>query len=149
MSEKKESLEDELEKELLGGGDDDFDFEAAEMRDTTTEDEIAESLSLQLEGEMERKSYKYLELSIKQSSANEYDIIIKHQSHGFLNYLTSKLLQSKGVEFAAYKKSSIDVPKIYVRTKNDRDIKAIFQEAIKFARTEWKGMRNAIEATKM
>lgn len=147
MSEKK--LDEELEKELMGGDDDDFDFSAANIGGSATQDEIAESLSRQLEGELEGKAFKYLELSIAQISDTEFNVIIKHQSHGFLNYFVSKVLQCKGVDFAAYKNQSISDPVIYVRTDGKQQIKGILQEALKYARTEWKGMKNAVNAMKL
>lgn len=147
MSEK--NLDEELEKELMGGDDDEFDFQTANLGGSATQDEIAESLSRQLEGEIEGKAFKYLELSIAQISDTEFNVIIKHQSHGFLNYFVSKILQCKGVEFAAYKNQSISDPVIYVRTHGNQKIKSILQESLKYARTEWKGMKNAISALKL
>ena len=140
---------DEVDKTPLGGNDDDFEFKSANSSGVDSQNDIAENLSMQLEGEYESKNYKYLELSILQSTDNEFDVIIKHQTHGFLNYMVSKIIQCKGVAFVAYQHLSIADPKIYIRTDGKRDVKDILKEAIKYARTEWKGMKNAIEATKL
>ncbi len=147
LSEKK--LDEELEKELMGGDDDEFSFESATADTSAPQDDIAESLSRQLEGEQVTAAYKYLQLAITQISDIEYDVIIKDQSHGFLNYFVSKILQCKGVDFAAYKNQSISDPVIYIRIDGTLPIKSILQEALKYARTEWKGMRNAVNAMKI
>ena len=140
---------DEVDKTPLGGNDDDFAFKSAKSSGADSQNDIAENLSLQLEGEYAQKAYKYLELAILQNSDNEFDVIIKHQTHGFLNYMVSKIIQCKGVAFVAYQHLSIADPKIYIRTDGKREIKDILKEAIKYARVDWKGMRNAIEATKL
>ena len=63
--------------------------------------------------------------------------------------MVSKIIQCKGVDFVAYQHLSIADPKIYIRTDGKREVKDILKEAIKYSRTEWKGMKNAIEAAKL
>ena len=55
-------------------------------------DQIAEDLSKQLEEEKVEKPFKYLQIAIEKENDIEYFIKVRHQSHGFLNYFTTKLL---------------------------------------------------------
>lgn len=147
---KKKTAEEELDEEFLDESD---DFEGLiddedDKIDKSKED-LAELLSSQLDDEFLGNEYKYLQLKIEQENEFEYYVTVKHQSHGFMNYFVAKILKCTGVEFAAYKATSLDPPKIYVRLDASHDIKKILQEALLLMRTEWKGMKNAVAAMKL
>jgi DNA-directed RNA polymerase subunit L len=148
---KKKTADEELDEELLDVEDDFEELDGIDLEDSTakTKDELAELLSSQLEEEIKGIEYKFLEVSIERENETEYYITIKHQSHGFMNYLVSKVLKCKDVEFAAYKATSLAPPKLYIRTTPDHDIKVILKEALTLMRTEWKGMKNAVAAMKL
>ena len=93
-----------------------------------------------------QKDYKYMQLAIEKQYEVEYLIIIKHQSHGFLNYMVTKILKVKGVQFAAYKITTLEDPRIIVHLDGTKDIKAVIKESIKHMRIELKGIGNAIES---
>jgi len=124
--------------------------EEGSMEDQDSErDQIAEDLSKQLEEEKVEKPFKYLQIAIEKENDIEYFIKVRHQSHGFLNYFTNKLLNISGVAFAAYKITSLDDSTIYIRIDKTRDIKDILKEGVKMMRIEWKGMANAVSAMKI
>lgn len=152
---KKKPAEDELEEELEDVALDDLKAEDALAKklddsDEPDQEDLAEELSFQLEEEPE-EPYKYLLISIeKDGDANrEFYLHVKHQSHGFMNYMVTKILNCKGVDFAAYKNTSLAPPVIYVRTDGNRDIKVILKDAMKLMQIEWKGMGNAVAAMKL
>ncbi|TFH27011.1 MAG: hypothetical protein E4G98_06535 [Promethearchaeota archaeon] len=146
---KKKSVEEELDEDLLDDDEiieDAFDDESPAGK---TKDELADLLSSQLEEEIQGREFKYLQIQIEKDTDREYFIIVKHQSHGFMNYLVSQVLKCGGVDFAAYKFTSLDPPKLYVRLEEGRDIKVVLKEALGKMRTEWKGMKNAVAAMKL
>ena len=65
-----------------------------------------------------------------------------------MNYLITKILKCKGVEFAAYKITSLEPPTMYIRTDGTKDIKNILKEALKLMKIDWKGMGNAVQTIK-
>lgn len=146
---KKKSLEDELDEDFLGVDDlPDKDTDSSISTEQSKE-ELAEMLSSQLGEEISHRDYKYLKVHIEQESEFEYYITVEHQSHGFMNYMVSKMLKCSGVEFCAYKQTSFDPPKMYVRLDKSRDIKGVLREALTKMKTEWKGMKNAVAAMKL
>ena len=153
MAKKKPQTEDALEEDLEDVILEDLHAEDAlenkldDSADSDQED-LAEELSFQLEEEPE-EPYKYLLLTIEKDTDHEFYLHIKHQSHGFLNYMVTKILKTKSVEFAAYKNTSLAPPVIYIRTDGNRDIKAILKDTMRLIITEWKGMGNAVAAMKL
>lgn len=144
---KKKSIDEELDEEFL---EEDIDSDLdSDIPSEKSKDELAEMLSSQLEEEISQQDYKYLKLYIEQESKFEYYVTVEHQSHGFMNYLVSKVLKCAGVEFAAYKLTSLDPAKLYIRIDPSRDIKTILKEALVKMKTEWKGMKNAVAAMKL
>ena len=65
-----------------------------------------------------------------------------------LSFIVTKALKCKGVEFAAYKNTSLEPPVMYVRTDGTKEIKNILKEALKLMRIDWKGMGNAVQTIK-
>lgn len=112
-----------------------------------TKDDV-EKPEEEIEETEKKRDYKHLEINIEEIAKDEYIVYILHQSHGFLNYMVSKLLKIKGVVFAAYKISSIDHPNIYIKIDGTKDIKNILNEVIKIMRIEIGGLKNAIASVK-
>ncbi|MHA1613181.1 MAG: RpoL/Rpb11 RNA polymerase subunit family protein [Promethearchaeota archaeon] len=146
---KKNSVEEELDDSLLGDEENIEESLDVEISAGKTKEELADLLSSQLEDEIQGREFKYLQIEITTDSDFEYYIKVKHQSHGFMNYLMSQVLRCSGVEFAAYKATSLDEPNLYVRLEKNRDIKIVLKEALGKMRTEWKGMKNAVAAMKL
>jgi DNA-directed RNA polymerase subunit L len=115
--------------------------------DDASSDDLAERLSEELTEP--QRDFKYLKISVEQErNGTEFYVHIQHQSHGFMNYLVTKVLKCKGVEFTAYKNTSLEPPVLYVRTDGTKEIKNILKEALKLMRIDWKGMGNAVSTIK-
>jgi len=125
--------------------------EAPKKASTTvlTKDDIAEKLSEELEQEQVHKDYKHLDLQIEEIDPNNYVVHVLHQSHGFINYLESKILKIKGVSYAAYKVTSLDPPNINIILDGTKDIKTVLKEAAKQIKIELKGLGNAFSSVKI
>ena len=125
------------------------------MKKTTTtvltKDDIAEKLTEEDEEEHEEihKDYKHLDVAIDEMDTNEYVVHVLHQSHGFMNYMISKVLSIKGVTYAAYKLTSLEPPKMRIRPDGSKDIKAVLKEVAKKMNIELKGLANAIKDFKI
>ena len=117
----------------------------------TSDDASSEDLAERLSQELiePQRDFKYLKISVEQEeNGTEFYVHVIHQSHGFMNYLITKVLKCKGVEFAAYKNTSLEPPVMYVRTDGSKEIKNILKEALKLMRIDWKGMGNAVQTIK-
>ena len=99
-------------------------------------DDIADKLTEQLEEEESKKDYKYVGLSISEDAPNEWTMYVKNQGHGFCNYLVSKILKIKGINYAAYKLTSLEPAKFLIRSDGTKDIKGILKEAVKLMQIE-------------
>lgn len=136
-----EDLEDEdvtdedLEDELLGGSNEEESSE-------TPEEEFFEE-----EEEIEIKDYKYLKAHIIEQHNNVYRIEFIDGSHGFLNYLSSHLLQDKNVRFSAYKATSLDPPVLTLIIEPDASVKKILESAINKMKSEIKELKEAITSS--
>lgn len=148
MAKKKPKKEDDLE-----GLDDDFldDIETVyptlkkpkdkQLDDLEREVVDEEGLEEELEYEMEEipkpPEYKYLNLAIRKGEQeNDYRLSVEGQSHGFLNILVKHLLNTEGVNSAAYKVTRIDPPEVFVRLEKGNKIKNILQKAIQSLKNE-------------
>jgi len=125
--------------------------EAPKKASTTvlTKDDIVEKLSEELEQEQIHKDYKHLDVQIEEIDPNNYVVHVLHQSHGYINYLESKIMKIKGVSYAAYKVTSLDPPNINVILDGSKDIKTVLKEAAKQMRIELKGLGNAFSSVKI
>jgi len=138
----KEELED-LRKEEQNA----LKITSSTTSDDASSDDLAERLSEELTEP--QRDFKYLKISVEQErNGTEFYVHIQHQSHGFMNYLVTKVLKCKGVEFTAYKNTSLEPPVLYVRTDGPKEIKNILKEALKLMRIDWKGMGNAVSTIK-
>jgi DNA-directed RNA polymerase subunit L len=87
--------------------------------------------------EEEGPGYKYLDLQIQKGKGiNHYEIFIEGQSHGFLNVLVKHLLNLEGVDLAAYKKTDIEAPKIFIKLKDGHKIKNTLRDGLESLREE-------------
>ena len=85
----------------------------------------------------ELPDYKYLKLDMKKGvSDNDYTLIVEGQSHGFCNIFVQHLLETEGVNSAAYKITKINPPEIFIRLEDGYKIKKILLKTIETLRTE-------------
>ena len=157
---KKKTAENDLDKEAFSELDNKEELEelrkeeqkASEITSSTTSDEVSpDDLAERLSEELAepQRDFKYLKISVEEEkNGTEFYVHIRHQSHGFMNYLVTKVLKCKGVEFTAYKNTSLEPPVLYVRTDGTKEIKNILKEALKLMRIDWKGMGNAVQTIK-
>ena len=160
---KKKTVEKDIDDEVFGEFDNNEELEALLKEEqkantslniassTTSDDVFSEDLAERLSQELiePQRDFKYLKISLEQEeSGTEFYVHVIHQSHGFMNYLITKVLKCKGVEFAAYKNTSLEPPVMYIRTDGSKDIKNILKEALKLMRIDWKGMGNAVSTIK-
>ena len=156
MPEKNEIDDLDLDEDLFGD-DSDFDdgSDTIEMtidpsstiaaQQISARSNLAEKVAQELEQLEIQKDYKYLQLTIYQRGENEFIVQVRHQSHGFLNYMVTKILNVKGVLYAAYKIRDFNPPKIYIRTDGSKEIKAILAETTKKMEIELKGFTQSIK----
>ena len=160
---KKKTAEKDLDDEAFGELDNSQELEDLRKEEqkaktsssiassTTSDDASSEDLAERLSQELiePQRDFKYLKISIEQEeNGTEFYVHVIHQSHGFMNYLVTKVLKCKGVEFTAYKNTSLEPPVLYVRTDGTKEIKNILKEALKLMRIDWKGMGNAVSTIK-
>ena len=133
---KKEDLED-FEDDLFSSNikEKDPDIESEEedkqQEETLEEDILPEDAEeIQKIPVEEEKFYKYLNLKLKKIRERDYELIVLGQSHGFCNILIKYLLNVEGVEIAAYKSTTIEPSKVFIRLKNGYNIKKIISEGI-------------------
>jgi len=84
----------------------------------------------------EEKFYKYLNLKLNKIREKDYELSIEGQTHGFCNILVKYLLDIEGVEIAAYKSTTIEPSKVFIRLKNGFDIKKIISEGVSLLEEE-------------
>ncbi|NHJ21169.1 MAG: hypothetical protein EAX91_09515 [Candidatus Lokiarchaeota archaeon] len=108
-----------------------------------SEDFIEEDEDYELEEEYEPEAgpelpdYKYLKLAMKKGvSEHDYILTVQGQSHGFCNIFVQHLLNTEGVNSAAYKITQIAPPEIFIRLEDGFKIKEILIKAIETLRTE-------------
>lgn len=85
----------------------------------------------------ELPEYKYLKLDMQKGvSDNDYTLIVEGQSHGLCNIFVQHLLETEGVNSAAYKITKITPPEIFIRLEEGYKIKKILFKAIETLRAE-------------
>ena len=101
------------------------------------EDEEEEEESYEVEPEPE-PTYKYLTLTMKKEGARDDDYVlsVEGQSHGFCNIFVQLLLETEGVNSAAYKITKLVPPEIFIRLEDGYEIKKILYNTIETLRTE-------------
>ena len=98
------------------------------------EDDEEEGFEIEPE---ELPTYKFLTLSMKKGVRDDdYTLSVEGQSHGFCNIFVQHLLETEGVNSAAYKITIIDPPEIFIRLEDGYEIKKILYNAIENLRAE-------------
>ncbi len=102
--------------------------------DDEDEEEIEEGFEIEPEPE---PTYKFLTLGLKKGFRDDdYTLSVEGQSHGFCNIFVQLLLETKGVNSAAYKITKLVPPEIFIRLEDGYEIKKILYNAIETLRTE-------------
>ena len=82
-------------------------------------------------------TYKFLTLAMKKGFRDDdYTLSVEGQSHGFCNIFVQHLLETEGVNSAAYKITKIEPPEIFIRLEDGYEIKKILYNAIENLRAE-------------
>lgn len=100
------------------------------------EEEEEEDEGYEVEPEPE-PTYKFLTLAIKKSARDaDYVLSVEGQSHGFCNIFVKSLLETEGVNSAAYKITKLVPPEIFIRLEDGYEIKKILYNTIENLRAE-------------
>ena len=80
------------------------------------QDEVSEEdLEFEIEEEARFPDYRHLKLKLtKTVGDDDYELIVEGQSHGFCNILVKHLLNTEGVNAAAYKVTGIVPAQIFI-----------------------------------
>lgn len=143
-SESKVSEKEEVKASpLIKEGEDETSplIEEEETEEEETEEEEIEEEEIE---EEKRKDYKYLKARILEQHNNIYQIEFLGISHGFLNYLSSKLLNEKGVNYSAYKETSLSPPVLTVVTDGTLSIQKILKNTCKEMKSNISSLKKAI-----
>ena len=127
-----ESHHPDLSKDSKNGSD-----AVSEDGSEKTDESEEEEEGFEIEAGPEYPDYKYIKLSMEKSvSDNDYTLIVEGQSHGFCNIFVEHLLETEGVNSAAYKITKIVPPEIFIRLEDGYKLKKILFKAIETLRTE-------------
>ena len=101
------------------------------------DEEEAEDLEFELEPSEPEQTYKFLKLTLdKGLGENDYSLKVEGQSHGFLNIFVKHLLNTEGINSAAYKVTQIDPPEIFIRLEDGYEIRDVLYKGIDTLRSE-------------
>ena len=96
--------------------------------------------------EPQQLDYKFISPSIvKGIQENDYELTFRGQSHGFCNIFVKHLLETEGVNIAAYKFTRIDPPKIFLRIQKGYDVKDIIRKGISSLQNEVKSVEKVFQ----
>jgi len=112
-------------------------------------EELKEEDGLLLEEEEEQeqlKDYKHLKARLIEQKKNTYRIEFIDASHGFLNFITNILLKENGLEYAAYKKTSLENPVMTIITDGTISVKKILENAGKKIDAELNAIQKAFQS---
>jgi DNA-directed RNA polymerase subunit L len=146
--EPKEELSDIDDEDLLDGEEveshyPDLKKDSKQENEVFSEDLLEDSEDTELDEGFEIDTgpelpdYKFLKLNMKKGSGdNDFTLTVEGQSHGFCNIFVQHLLDTEGVNSAAYKITIIAPPEIFIRLEDGYKIKKILFKAIETLRTE-------------
>ena len=124
-----------------------LDEQPIESSSEEEKEEEEEDVLLGGEEEPEQlKDYKHLKARLIEQKKNSYRIEFIDASHGFLNFLTNILLKQKGVEYAAYKKTSLGNPIMTIITDGSVSVKKILQISGKKIMDELNAIQEAFKS---
>lgn len=127
---------EEIESHYPDLSDDSKPKEDSVSIDVVDDEEEDDEEDYEIEPE-ERQSYKFLKLALKRGVRDDdYMLSVEGQSHGFCNIFVQHLLETEGVNSAAYKITIIDPPEIFIRLEDGYKIKKILYNAIEHLRAE-------------
>ena len=132
--------DEDLEDMFMGGSSD----AAPGEEELIGEDETFDIIEEQQE---EVKDYKFMKGELIGTKGNVHRIRITDADHGFLNLLSAKLLATDGVEYAAYKSTSLDPPIMTIMTKGKVKLIDILSTACEKMRSETDELRKTVEKT--
>ena len=102
--------------------------------DDETEEEEDEGFEIEPEPE---PTFKFLTLSMEKGFRDDdYTLYVEGQSHGFCNIFVQFLLETEGVNSAAYKITKLVPPEIFIRLEDGYEIKKILFNTIETLRAE-------------
>jgi len=100
------------------------------------EEEEEEDEGFDIEPEPE-PTYKFLTLALEKGVRDaDYVLSVEGQSHGFCNIFVQLLLETEGVNSAAYKITKLVPPEIFIRLEDGYEIKKILYNTIEILRAE-------------
>ena len=100
------------------------------------EEEEEEDEGFDIEPEPE-PTYKFLTLALEKGVRDaDYVLSVEGQSHGFCNIFVQLLLETEGVNSAAYKITKLVPPEIFIRLEDGYEIKKILFNVIETLRVE-------------
>ena len=82
---------------------------------------------------------------MKRTNENDYELLLKGQSHGFCNIFVKHLLDIEGVNIAAYMITNIDPPKVFLRIQDGFKVKDIIQKGISSLHDEVKSVEKVFQ----
>jgi DNA-directed RNA polymerase subunit L len=97
--------------------------------------------------EVPKKDYKYLKGRLLSQTGNIYKIQVEGESHTLLNNLCIKLLSTKGVEYAAYKETSIDPAVLTIITDGKIDVKKTLKAVTADMKKEFVELKKLVSKT--
>ena len=130
--------DEEIESHYPDMSGDSESGEEGYSEDSSEEDDDAElDDSFEIDTKPELPDYKYLKLGLaKGVRDNDYTLTVEGQSHGLCNIFVQHLLDTEGVNSAAYKITRIDPPEIFIRLEDGYKIKQVLFKAIETLRAE-------------
>ena len=141
--------ESDIESEDLFGDEEieshypDLSKDSKNGKEASSEDLLGDAEEVELEEGFEIDTgpelpdYKYLKLAMKkEANENDYTLSVEGQSHGLCNILVQHLLNTEGVNSAAYKITKINPPEIFIRLEDGFKVKSILFKAIENLRAE-------------
>ena len=133
----KDSLDDEeIKSHYPDVSNDSKSKEESVSIDVVDDEEEEEEEDFDIEPEPE-PTYKFLTLALEKGVRDaDYVLSVEGQSHGFCNIFVQLLLETEGVNSAAYKITKLVPPEIFIRLEDGYEIKKILYNAIEILRAE-------------
>lgn len=104
----------------------------------------SETIDIIEEENEEIKDYKFMKAELIGTKGNVHRIRITDADHGFLNLLSAKLLATEGVEYAAYKATSLDPPIMTVMTEGKTKLITVLKKASEAMKKETEDLRKIV-----
>jgi DNA-directed RNA polymerase subunit L len=146
IPEKKEEIEEPKVEKIVKPKikDEQIDFKPA----VPAAEPVTDTVSYKKETpEVPKKDYKYLKGRLLNQTGNIYKVQVEGESHTLLNNLCVKLLSTKGVEYAAYKETSIDPAVLTVITDGKIDVKKTLKAVCADMKKEFVELKKLVSKT--